>query len=118
VKARRRYSDRLTSVAEPVFPGYLFCRFALSSKWIVLASNAVEGVVGFGSRPAPLEASEIEAIRRAVDAGAAAAPLPTIGDRVRVIAGSLRDVKGVLVRELNKTRFLLFQSRYFRGPLH
>jgi transcriptional antiterminator NusG len=107
VKVRRRYSDRLKSVAEPVFPGYLFCRFDLSSKSKVLSSNAVERVVGFGSQAAPIPASEIEAIRRMVDEGGAAAPVPRKGDRVRVIAGSLRGIEGILVRETAAASFVV-----------
>ncbi|MDQ2946759.1 MAG: hypothetical protein M3Y27_12570 [Acidobacteriota bacterium] len=107
VKTQRKYSDRLKSMIEPVFPGYLFCRFALASKSKVLSSNAVEGIVGFGSQPAPLAASEIEAVRRTVDAGGAAAPVPKVGARVRVVAGSLRGVEGVLVRENGTTNFVV-----------
>ncbi len=107
VKTRRPYSDRLKPVTESIFPGYLFCRFALSSKSKVLASSAVMGIVGFGSQPAPLAEPEIEAVRRTVEAGGAAAPVPKTGDRVRVIAGSLRGIEGVLVREANKTNFVV-----------
>ena len=99
VKAKRRYSDRIKSVVEPVFPSYLFYRFALSSKSKVLASNAVERVVDFGSQATPIPASEIEAIRRTVEAGGTAAPIPKAGDRVQVIADALRGIEGVLVRE-------------------
>ncbi len=107
VKTRRQYSDRLKAVAEPVFPGYLFCRFDLSSKSKVLASSAVAGIVGFGPQPAPIPASEIEALRRTVDAGGLAAPVPKAGDRVRVTDGPLRDVEGVLVREADATSFVV-----------
>src|SRR4051794_32680103 len=107
VKTQRKYSDRIKSVTEPVFPGYLFCRFDLSSKSKVLSSNAVERVVGFGSQATPIPASEIEAIRRTVDAGGAAAPVPRMGDRVRVIAGSLQGIEGVLVREANAASFIV-----------
>ncbi len=107
VKTRRKYSDRLKSVTEPIFPGYLFCRFDLSNKSKVLSSSAVERVVGFGSQAAAISASEIEAIRRTVEAGGAAAPVPRIGDRVRVIAGSLRGIEGVLVRDAAAASFVV-----------
>jgi transcription antitermination factor NusG len=94
-------------VTEPVFPGYLFCRFDLSKKSKVLSSNAVERVVGFGSQPAPIPVSEIEAIRRMVEEGGVAAPVPRRGDRVRVIAGSLQGIEGVLVREAAAASFVV-----------
>lgn len=98
-KTRTQYSDRAKTTLEPMFPGYLFCRFELSSKAKVLASSSVERVIGFGSQPIPVPASEIDAVRRMVDQGAAAAPNAKPGDRIRVIAGALKGVEGVLVRE-------------------
>ena len=98
-KTRTQYSDRVKTTLEPVFPGYLFCRFELSSKANVLASSSVERVIGFGSQPIPVPASEIDAIRRMVDEGAVAAPTPKAGDRIRVIAGVLKGLEGILVRE-------------------
>lgn len=107
---QRRYSDRSKMALEPIFPGYLFCRFDLSSKAKVLASSAVERVVGFGTQPIPVLASEIDAIRRMVDEGAVAALVPKAGDRVRVIAGALRGVEGVLVREASADSFVVSVS--------
>jgi transcription termination/antitermination protein NusG len=107
VKTRRKYSDRLKTTLEPIFPGYLFCRFDLSSKSKVLASSAVEQVIGFGSQCIPVLPSEIDAIRRMVEEGGAAAPIPKAGDRVRVIAGALKNVEGVLVREARSNIFVV-----------
>lgn len=98
-KIRIKYSDRVKTTLKPVFPGYLFCRFELSSKGKVLASNGVEHVIGFGLQPVPVPESEIDAIRRMVDQGAVEAPAPKVGQRIRVIAGALTGVEGVLVRE-------------------
>jgi transcription antitermination factor NusG len=106
-KTRRKYSDRLKTTFDPLFPGYLFCRFDLANKGKVLASSAVERVVGFGSQPIPVLASEIDAIRRMVEQGGLAAPMPKLGDRVRVIAGALKGVEGVLVREAGADSFVV-----------
>ncbi len=106
-KTQTQYSDRLKTAAKPVFPGYLFCRFELSSKAKVLASSSVERVIGFGSQPIPVPASEIDAVRRMVDQGAVAAPIPKLGDRIRIIAGALKGMEGILVREDARNRFLV-----------
>jgi transcription termination/antitermination protein NusG len=105
--ARRKYSDRMRTVTEPTFPGYVFCRFGLSRKSKVLGSNAVEHVVSFGGTPVSVPASEIESVRRMVEAGGTAAPLPKSGERVRIIAGSLQGVEGLLMREASKTHFIV-----------
>jgi transcriptional antiterminator NusG len=107
IVVRRRYSDRIKTVTEPIFPGYVFCRFDLSRKSKVLGSNAVEYIVSFNGEPASLLASEIESVRRVVQAGGSAAPLPKSGERVRIIAGSLQDIEGVFMREANESRFIV-----------
>ena len=104
---RRTYSDRVKTTLEPVFPGYLFCRFELSTKAKVLSSSAVERVVGFGSQTIPVLPSEIDAIRRMVAEGGIAAPVPKLGDRVRVVAGPLKGVDGILVRGAGTERFVV-----------
>jgi transcription antitermination factor NusG len=73
----------------------------------VLASSAVEQVIAFGSQCIPVLPSEIDAIRRMVEEGGAAAPIPKAGDRVRVIAGALKDVEGVLMREATSNIFVV-----------
>jgi transcription antitermination factor NusG len=104
---RRKYSDRMKTVAEPTFPGYVFCRFDLSRKSKVLGSHAVEYVVSFNGEPASLPTSEIESVRRMVQAGGIAAPLPRSGERVRIIAGSLQDLEGVFMREAKECQFIV-----------
>jgi transcription termination/antitermination protein NusG len=107
---RKRYCDRMKAVAEPVFPGYLFCCFDMSSKSKVLGGTAVEYIVGFGGQPVSVPVSEIEAIRLAVAAGGRAAPLPRRGERVRIIAGSLYGQEGILVREASENQFVVSVS--------
>ena len=106
-KIRTQYSDCLKTRLEPMFAAYLFCRFELSSKAKVLASRSVERVIGFGSQPIPVPAFEIDAIRRMVDQGAVAAPKPKVGDRIRVRAGALKGVEGVLVHDSSSNSFVV-----------
>lgn len=106
-KTSRKYSDRVKNIDAPVFPGYVFCHFDLSNKSKVLSSNAVERVVGFGSAPAPVTVAEIEAVRRMVEQGGMAAPLPKSGDRVRITSGSLSGIEGVLVSGANAASFVV-----------
>lgn len=112
---RKKYCDRMKAVAEPIFPGYLFCRFALSRKSKVLSGNAIEYIVSFGGRPAAIPGSEIEAVRLAVAAGGRTAALPRYGERVRIIAGSLAGVEGTLVREANRNQFVVSIALLQRG---
>jgi transcription antitermination factor NusG len=66
-------------------------------------------VVGFGGQPASISRAEIEALRRVVDSSVKAEPHPFLrcGDRVRVTAGPLRGLEGILLRKKNWCRLLL-----------
>jgi len=104
---RRRYSDRMKTVEEAVFPGYIFCRFNPHSKTPVLNSPAVEYILGFGNGPIAVPDEELEGVRRAVIAGAHPSAYLGAGQRVRVISGLLAGVEGILVRAANATDLVL-----------
>jgi len=66
-------------------------------------------VVGFGGEPASISSAEIEAIRTVVDSSVKAEPHPFLkcGDHVRVMAGPLRGLEGILLRKKNWCKLLL-----------
>jgi transcription antitermination factor NusG len=66
-------------------------------------------IVGCGGQPASISDVEIEAIRRVVESPVKAEPHPYLrcGDRVRVTAGPLRGLEGLLVRKKNWCKLLL-----------
>ena len=97
-KMRRRWSDRLKEIEFPLFPGYVFCRLKVANRLPVLTAPGVKGIVGIGKAPAPIEESEIEAIRALVASGLQPHSYPFVhaGDRVKVHDGPLRGVEGVV----------------------
>jgi len=98
-KVVRRWSDRLKELEQPLFPGYLFCRFNLDRRRSLLATAGVIQVVSIGQAPAPVDESEVEGIRSALASGLAAQPWPCLeqGERVRVTYGNLRALEGILI---------------------
>jgi transcription antitermination factor NusG len=98
--SRRRWSDRVKLLQMPLFSGYLFCRFSLSERVPILSTPGVVLIVGSGKTPLPIDASEVEAIRTAVNSGQKILPWPhlEIGRRVRIEEGSLRGLEGTLLR--------------------
>jgi transcriptional antiterminator RfaH len=97
VPSRRR--DRRVVLAQPLFPGYLFLRFAPSREsYISVAST--DGVVRIlGERWDALHAvadEQIEAVRRMVTdgAGARAVPWINVGDPVEITGGPLAGTCG------------------------
>jgi transcription antitermination factor NusG len=108
-KVRRQWSDRKKELEQPLFPGYLFCRFDFSNRLPILITPGVKLIVGYGKVPAPVGDAEIESLRRAVASGAQAMPWPylSIGQRVRVREGSLSGVEGILLQIKNSWRIVL-----------
>jgi transcription antitermination factor NusG len=96
---RRKYSDRIKSVATAVFPGYLFCRFDLSRKSSVLNAPAVEYIVSVGDEAGVIQHSDISNIQRVLDAGGYRVPYLNVGQRVKVESGPLRGIEGILTRK-------------------
>jgi transcriptional antiterminator NusG len=101
VPSRRR--DKRVILAQPLFPGYLFLRFWPSRAGYVSVAST-EGVVrvlGDGwDALQPIPDEQVEAVHRLVTAAedARAVPWLRVGDRVRIVAGPLAGLEG-LVRD-------------------
>src|SRR5215472_7392864 len=95
---KRRWSDRVKVLSEPLFPGYLFCRLDARFRLPVLTTPGVISVVGVGKEPVPVPDHEIDAVWRIVNSAVSAKPWPYLncGDRVTISEGPLRGVEGIL----------------------
>jgi len=104
-----QWKDRVKRVSLPLFPCYVFLRGPLAQWLPVLTTPGVHTVVGFGGQPASISSPEIEAIRRVIESPLKAEPHPYLkcGDRVRVTAGPLRGLEGILLRKKNWCKLLL-----------
>lgn len=107
--ARQRWSDRITKVELPLFPGYVFCRFDAAARLPILMTPGVASIIRTGNELSPVEDGEIEAIRVIVLSGHRAAPYPflNLGQRVRIEFGSLKGIEGVLVSFKNTHRLVV-----------
>jgi transcription antitermination factor NusG len=108
-QAVRRWKDRRVCLQLPLFPGYVFVRLALRDRLHVLQVGGVAKLVGFNGTPTALPQEEIDALRTSLASGVRAAPHPylTVGRRVRVKAGPLAGVEGILVKRKNRARFVV-----------
>jgi transcriptional antiterminator RfaH len=111
-RQRRRWSDRVKEVDQPLFPGYVFCRFAPARRIAVLKTDGVARVVSIGSVPAPIDENEILAIQQAVQSGMCVQPHSYLqrGRRVRIEAGPLEGVEGLIVDIRKRQRLILSVS--------
>ena len=111
-RERRKWSDRTKVLDLPLFPGYVFSRFDVDVRLPILTIPGVVGIVGIGKTPQPLDPREIEYIRKVTSVGAPAQPWPflKVGQRVRITAGALTGVEGILVQRRSETRVVLSVS--------
>lgn len=105
----RRWKDRRVQLEMPLFPGYVFVRFAVQDRLRVLQIPGVVRFVGFGNGAIPVPEQDIARIRLILDQGFRAEPHPylTARRRVRVRSGPLAGMEGIVVRRKSKTRFVL-----------
>ncbi|MCW5977882.1 MAG: UpxY family transcription antiterminator [Bryobacteraceae bacterium] len=108
-KARKRWSDRIREVELPLFPGYVFCRFDPKKRLPILQTPGVVSVVGFGYEPAPVDPLEITHLQHIVSNGRNTVPWPYLkaGQKVRVTAGALYGLEGILLDLRNKSRIIV-----------
>jgi transcription antitermination factor NusG len=107
--ARHRWRNRCEMQLElPLFPNYVFVRIDPRERVRVLEVPGVLSLVGFGRNLAPLPDFEIEALRTGLGQRKIEPhPYLIIGERVRIKAGPLTGMEGVLVRKKNNFRVVL-----------
>jgi transcription antitermination factor NusG len=105
----RRWKDRRRKLQLPLFPSYLFVRVALCDRLRVLQVPGVARLVGFNGLPCALPDSEIEAIQTCLARRVCLEPhlYVQVGRRVRVKAGPLKGLEGILIRRKNASRFVI-----------
>jgi transcription antitermination factor NusG len=104
-----RWKDRRVALDLPLFPGYVFVRFALRDRLRVLQIPSVVRLVGFNGQPAALPDEEMEILRSGLTRQLGAEPHPylSVGRRVRITNGPLAGLEGILKRKKNNLRVVV-----------
>lgn len=103
-----RWKDRTCRLRLPLFPGYVFVHIALSERVAVLSAPGVVRIVGFNGHPEPLPEGEVESIRKFLSHRRAEPHrYLTAGRRVRIHAGPLEGLEGVILRRKGKMRVVV-----------
>src|ERR1700693_3800845 len=107
--ARHRWKNRCEMNLDlPLFPNYVFVRIDPRERVRVLEVPGVLSLVGFGRALAPLCDFEIEALRSCVGQRKIERhPYLVIGERVRIKAGPMTGMEGVLIRKKSNFRVVL-----------
>ena len=107
--ARRRWKNGCTMTLDlPLFPNYVFVRIDPKKRVRILEVPGVLSLVGFGQTLTSLPDFEIEALRFAVEQRKIEPHhYLAIGERVRIKAGPMAGMEGVLVRKKDNFRVVL-----------
>jgi len=115
--SRKRWSDRVKTVVQPLFPGYVFCRFDVGARLPILVTPGVNSIIGVGKTPVPVAPEEIFAIRSVIQAGVPSYPCDYIrdGESVRVESGPLEGLVGIVQRTKNTDRLIVSLTLLMRS---
>lgn len=107
-KATQWKKSRPVVLELPLFPTYVFVRITRQARGTVLSLPGVHSIVGTSKAPWPIPDFEIDALRRGLQMHKVEPhPYLKVGERVRVKAGLMAGVEGILVRKKNKFRMVL-----------
>lgn len=105
----RQWQDREKQLWLPLFPSYVFVRENMDRQLQIISTPGVIHIVRFGGRPAVVSQSHIDAVRKILESHCAVEPHPYLrsGDRVRVKAGPLTGLEGILTRKKNRAQLVI-----------
>ena len=94
---------------KPLIAGYVFAALDPDNPFRIVTTPGVVHIVSFGSQPAPIPESQIDALVRIAASGlpVASCGYIRIGDRVELIDGPLKGVQGIVLRQAKTTRLVV-----------
>jgi transcription antitermination factor NusG len=108
-RSRRTWKNGVhAEVDQPLFPCYLFARASIYDRVRLLQLPGVLGFAASSSRPTIIADDDIAVLRTATD-DLKAEPHPYLksGDAVRIVAGPLVGMEGILTRRKHEYRVVL-----------
>lgn len=108
-RSSHRWKNGVTARVDlPLFPSYLFTRVKRSDRLRLLREPGVLSIAASNASPTPIADADMLQLRLAA-AGLQAEPHPylAVGERVRVVAGVVAGLEGILVRRKNELRVVV-----------
>ena len=105
----KKWSDRYKIVDEPLFSCYIFVKIALKDRLDVLQTDGVVRFVLFNGIPATIPESQLDAIRLVLKEKEEIQRIDYLaaGQKIEVVQGPLKGIKGVLSNVKNRHRLVL-----------
>jgi transcription antitermination factor NusG len=107
--SRRHWKNRTTNDLQvPLFPNYLFVQLSPDDHGPLMRLPGVLSTVGNAAGPVAIQDSEMDVLRRIISCKEIEPhPYLAAGDKVRVKAGPLEGIVGVVQRKANGLRFIV-----------
>lgn len=112
-KVRRKWSDRVKIIEEPLFKSYVFVKVNEQDRTAVRMTNGAINFVYWDGKPAVIKEKEITAIKRFLDEyeNVEARPVELkVNQRVRITNGTLMDHEGKVLDVRHKTAQIAIDS--------
>lgn len=112
-KVRRKWSDRMKVVEEPLFKSYVFVRICEEERTPVRMTDGVINFVYWDGKPAVIKDKEIVTIRQFLNEHENVSLVKIDlhpGQQVRITAGPLMDLEGKVLELKNKVAKVLIES--------
>jgi transcription antitermination factor NusG len=112
-KVRRKWSDRIKLVEEPLFKSYVFVKVDEAGRTPVRMTDGVINFVYWDSKPAIIKEKEIQAIKLFLEEHENVELVKMEikpNDHVRVIAGPMMDQEGKVLEVKNKVARVAIES--------
>jgi transcription antitermination factor NusG len=112
-KVRRKWSDRIKTIEEPLFKSYVFVKINEEDRTKVRMTNGVVNFVYWDGKPAIIKEKEIQTIKRFLDEYENVEVMKMDfepEERVRIIAGPMMDQEGKILELKNKTAKVCIDS--------
>ena len=112
-KVKRKWSDRIKIVEEPLFKSYVFVKVAEDDRSEVRMTSGAINFVYWNGKPAVIKEKEIAAIRRFLNEyeNEEARPMDVkVNQRVRIINGTFMDQEGKVLELRHKTAKVAIDS--------
>ncbi len=117
----RQAGRKLKFETKKLFPGYVFCRFSYDMRNQIRNGGSIVTTPGIirilgGTKPIPIPTEEIEAIQLTLAARLKPEPWPyQTGQRVRIEAGPLRGISGIVISTNGKHCLVLSVELFHRS---
>ena len=112
-KVRRKWSDRVKIIEEPLFTSYVFVKVAEESRTEIRMTDGVINFVYWNGKPAVIKDREIQAIKMFLCEYENVSVIKTDlkpNDRVRVTGGPMMDKEGKILEIKNKLARVAIES--------